>query len=57
MQNHFHVVSYSLDNRLVGNVVKPTRQAAKDVVTGLRAKYGNGRSVGILPCDNHRHAS
>lgn len=55
--NHFHVVSYTTENRLVDNTVKATRAAANDLATQLRAKYGAGRSVGVLPCDNHRHAT
>lgn len=55
MPEHFHVVSYTLDNRLADNVVKATRQSADDVAKTLRAQYGHGRSVGVLPCDNRAH--
>ena len=57
MRNHYHVVSYTLDNRLADNVVKATRRSADDVAKMLRAQYGHGRSVGILPCDNRRHSA
>lgn len=55
--NHFHVVSYTTENRLADNVVKPTRKSANDLAASWRAKYGAGRSVGVLPCDNQRHAT
>jgi hypothetical protein len=53
--NHFHVVSYSTDNRLVGNVVKATEKAAEALAATLRRQSGACRSIGVLSCDNRRH--
>lgn len=55
MRNHFHVVSYTLDNRLADNVEKATRRSADDLAKTFRDQYGHGRSVAVWPCDNRAH--